>query len=385
MTYLTATRLVVNTVHRFVYPFLPAIARGLGISLADAGVLLSARSVAFVATPVVASTVGRGERRVRLIVFATALMAIGCLLTAATGMVAGAVVGFILLGLGKPSFDAAAQAYVADRTPYARRARMLSILELTWAGGMLIGAPVAGLLIDRLGWQSPFWVMFVLLGVATFAAPTLLESDGSHRRAASPRFRPTRQTMALLATAFCFSFAAENTFVVFGAWLEDEFMLSLAALGLASTVIAVAELIGEGSVLAFADRIGPRRMVAAALIVSAMGYATLGPVSDSIVWGLGVLAVSFIAFEISIVATVPLATEASPDARTRFLAWLMVAWGVSRAAGDVAGPLLYEWKGLVANTTVSALAVLVSLGLLLVLVEEPSQGMGTRDDLTSEL
>ena len=274
---------------------------------------------------------------------------------------------------------------MADRTPYARRARMLSILELTWAGGLLIGAPVAGLLIDRLGWQSPFWVMFVLLGVATFAAPTLLESDGSHRRAASPRFRPTRQTMALLATAFCFSFAAENTFVVFGAWLEDEFMLSLAALGLASTVIAVAELIGEGSVLAFADRVGPRRMVAAALVVSAMGYATLGPVSDNIVWGLGVLAVSFIAFEISIVATVPLATEASPNARTRFLAWLMVAWGVSRAAGDVAGPLLYEWKGLVANTTVSALAVLVSLGLLLVLVEEPSQEMGTRDDLNSEL
>ena len=51
IAYLTATRLALNTAWRFTYPFLPAISRGLGISLSQAGLLLSSRSVAGLATP----------------------------------------------------------------------------------------------------------------------------------------------------------------------------------------------------------------------------------------------------------------------------------------------------------------------------------------------
>ena len=46
LAYLVATRLVLNTAHRFAYPFLPAISRGLGISLSQGGLLMSARSLA---------------------------------------------------------------------------------------------------------------------------------------------------------------------------------------------------------------------------------------------------------------------------------------------------------------------------------------------------
>ena len=53
IAFLALTRLAVNTAHRFVFPFLPAITRGLGISLEQGGVLMSARSLAFVATPAV--------------------------------------------------------------------------------------------------------------------------------------------------------------------------------------------------------------------------------------------------------------------------------------------------------------------------------------------
>ena len=104
------------------------------------------------------------------------MMSVGALVTAATGVYAGAFVGFILLGLGKPAFDAAAQAYVADRTPYERRARYMSILELTWAGGLLVGAPLAGWLIGQYGWQAPFWFVGVL-----FAIGPLLTGSGRGR------------------------------------------------------------------------------------------------------------------------------------------------------------------------------------------------------------
>ena len=364
-----ATRLVINTGYRFVFPFLPAISRGLGVSLEQAGLLVSARSLTGVATPLVVSVVGRGERRLRLVVGGSLLFAAGMAVTAAAGLYAGAIAGFILMGLGKPAFDAAAQAYIADRTPYERRARYLSIIEFTWAGGLLVGAPAVGVLIDRFGWESPFWVTAVLVGMGAVLAPMLLDPDARGRVARPGRLRITRSGVGVLAMTLLFSLAAETTIIVYGAWLEDEFALSLAALGIASTVIALGELAGEGVVMAFADRMGKRRMVAWGLAVSAVGYVALGALGGGLVPGLIALSLAFIAFEITIVATIPLATEVVPAARSRYLALLTVAISLGRAAGDAIGPALFEWRGLVANTTVSAVAGALSLIALLALTD----------------
>ena len=368
IAFLTLTRLIVNTAHRFVFPFLPAISRGLGIPLEQGGLLISARSIAFMATPAVVASAGRGERRVRLAVWSLGLMSVGAFVTAATGVFAGALVGFILLGLGKPSFDAAAQAYIADRTPYERRARYMSILELTWAGGLLIGAPAAGWLIGAVGWRAPFWVAGILFALTMVATPALLADDAPHEHRTRQPLTLNTVRWGLLIVAALFSFSAETTFIVFGAWLEDDFGLSLAALGVASVMIALAELVGEGSVLAFADRIGKVRMVMWGLGASAIGYAALGPASNSLPVGLIVLAATFIPFEITIVATIPLASELAPHARTRYLALLMVALGVGRGIGDIIGPRLYLWKGIPANGLVSAAGALVSLAVMAAVV-----------------
>ncbi len=365
IAFLTVTRLVVNTAHRFVFPFLPAVSRGLGISLAQGGLLMSARSVAFVATPAIVATAGRGERRVRLGVWALGMMSVGALITAATGVYAGAFVGFILLGLGKPSFDAAAQSYVADRTPYERRARYMSILELTWAGGLLVGAPLAGWLIDGFGWEAPFWLVGVLFAITMLAAPALLEADIPQEPSERSRLSLDHTRWALLITAALFSFAAETTFIVFGAWLEGGFGLSLAALGLASTLIALAEMTGEGAVLAFADRVGKLRMVGWGLGASAIGYAALAPASSSLPLGLAALAATFVAFDITIVSTIPLASELAPGARSRYLALLMVALGIGRSIGDLVGPALFTWQGIPANALVSAVGAIAALAVIL--------------------
>jgi predicted MFS family arabinose efflux permease len=366
IAFLTVTRLIVNTSHRFVFPFLPAITRGLGISLEQGGVLMSARSLAFVATPAVVATAGRGERRLRLAVFSLGMMSIGALVTAATGVYAGALVGFVLLGLGKPSYDAAAQAYIADRTPYDRRARFMSILELTWAGGLLVGAPLAGWLIDSFGWEAPFWVVGVLFTLTMVAAPGFMDGDTIEHADDRMPLAFDRRKVTLLLAAALFSFAAETTFIVFGAWLEDDFGLSLAALGLASTAIALAEMSGEGAVLLFADRIGKIRMVGWGLGVSAIGYAALAGLSGSLALGLVALAGTFVAFEITIVSAIPLASEIAPRARSRYLALFMVALGIGRAVGDVIGPRLYTSDGIPAAALTSAGSAIVALVLVVV-------------------
>jgi predicted MFS family arabinose efflux permease len=374
LAYLIAARLVLNTAHRFAYPFLPAISRGLGITLEQGGLLMSARAVAGLATPLVVATAGRGEQRRRIVGLGLALFALGAAVTAASGVYAGALTGFALFGLGKPLFDISGQAFIADRVPYGRRGRYIALFETTWALALLGGAPAAGWLISHLGWRAPFWAVAALALVALAALPWAM--DGDVPQAAGTRvarLRLTRSAALIVAAVFALMFAAEVSFVVFGAWLEDRFGLSLVALGGAATAIAVAELAGEGASFALTDRLGPRRSVSLGLVVCIAAFAALGPASRSLGGGLAVMVVAFFGFEFAIVSALPLATEVAPEGRARFLALLVVALSASRALAGVAGPALFSWGGFAANSTVSAVAGGLAMVMLLG-VHEQAEG-----------
>lgn len=70
---------------------------------------------------------------------------------------------FLALGLGltmlaKAIYDPAVYGYLGDAVPYARRGRAVGFLEISWAGGMFIGAPFVGFVIAQQGWQAPWWL-----------------------------------------------------------------------------------------------------------------------------------------------------------------------------------------------------------------------------------
>lgn len=370
LAYLTAVRLVANSGYRFLYPFLPVVARGLDVSLARAGLLVSATGVGGLATPLVAAASGRGgERHRRLAAIGLALFAAGTAVAGLGGSYLVVLVGFGLLGLAKPVYDVAAQAYLSERTAYDRRARVLAVLELTWAGGLLVGAPVAGWLIARAGWQAPLLAFAALGVVALGALPRFLEPDRLHPTGAPARLRLRREGVALLAVMGAFTFGAEVTFVVFGAWLEEDFGLSVIALGGVATLIGVAELVGSVAVIAFVDRVGKRRSVAGGLVAAAAGFAVL-PLVDGLAPGLGALAFAILGFEFTIVSAIPLASEVHPDARSRYLSLMVVAVTLPRAAAAAIGPVLFRDGGIGATAVVSAAANVAALVLLVALVRE---------------
>ena len=379
LTFLALARLAINTAQRFVYPFLPAISRGLGVSLDTTGLLVSARWGAGLATPALVAAVGRGERRRRLIAFALALFSVGAVVTAATGVFVGALVGFVLMGFAKPVYDISAQAYLADRVPYESRARYLAVLEFTWAGSLLVGAPAAGWLITRAGWQTPFWAIAVLSAVALLLHRRALEPDVVVVATASRRLTWDRSAAMFLVVVALFSAASELMFVVFGAWLEEEFSLSLVALGGTAVLIAVVELSAEGSTVAFTDRIGKRRAVAIGLAISAVGFGLVAVFSDSYGLGMAALLVGIGGFEFTIVSSIPLATEMRPTGRTKYLSWMVVSMGISRAVGAAAGSPLFGWGGIAANALVATGANIVAIGIVLAWVRDvQSDGDHTR-------
>jgi len=359
---LTGLRLVVNTGARFVEFFLPAIARGLGVPLEQAGDLISIRWAAGLPTPVLVAALSRGRARRTLILLGVGLFAAGAIITAATSVYVGAVVGFILMGLAKPMFDVSAQAYLADRVPYEKRGRYVGIFELTWAGGLLVGAPLTGWMIRTSGWRSPFWLLGGLALVGSVLIARLLAFDEGDTHGAKGRLRLDRPSTAFLITSGLYSTASQLMFIVLGAWLEDSFGLSLVEAGGIAMFFGLAELTGEAAMAGFADHFGKRRSLYTGILIAAVGFGLFAVANGSLVGGVAAAMVAFAGFELAIVSGIPYASEIHPHARARFLSWMVVGWAAGRTIGSAMGPRLYVNDGItVAALVAAALCVVAAI------------------------
>ncbi len=363
-------KLWLNTGARFVYPFLPAIARGLGVPLEAAGLLLSVRWLSGLATPVVVKVVSPAEQRRRLALLGIGLGAAGAAITT-SGLFALALVGFVLLGIGKPTADVAFQAYLADEIPYHERGRAIAFTELAWGSSLLFGAPLAGWLLATWGWQTPFGVIATALLVLMVPVHGLVGANRAGSAAPPPAtpLRLDRSMVAFLLAAGLFALSAEFAFVVFGAWLENAFDATLVGLGTTAVFVALGELVGEGVSFGFADRLGKRTVIVAGLLVSIVGYAVV-PLAGTFLVAILAFTIALGGFEVAIVSSIPLATELAPGARTRFLALMIVALGVLRAVGTAAGVPVFTRFGITANMWVAIVANMIAIVLIVRFVEE---------------
>lgn len=362
-------RTAINGGIRVVYPFLPEIARGLGISLGVLGLLVAARSVLGFAAPLLARLAERHGRR-SLMLAGLGLMAAGCLVVVGVPVLGGVAAGFVLVGLGKPAFDVPMQAWFGDRVPYRRRGRVLGLTELTWAGALLVTVPVSGLLITATGWQAPFVLVAALCGAGGLAVWRLMAPDRPTERQRR-RLQLDRSQVGAVVMVLLFASAAELLFVVYGAWLERDFGLSVAAIGVFTLVVVAGELTGEGAVTLGADRLGLRRSVLAGLVVSALAYLALGLVGSSLVAAIAVVLVWFVGYEVTIVATVPLMTELSTVARDRLISLMAVAISAGRVVGALAGPWIFGHGGIALAGVVAAACALAAAAVLLAAVRDP--------------
>jgi predicted MFS family arabinose efflux permease len=134
----------------------------------------------------------------------------------------------------------------------------------------------------------------------------------------------------MLLVTLCQILAIENVYIVYGAWLEDRFALSAISIGLASIIIAVAEFSAEGASAGWVDRIGKRRAVMGALVLSLAAYLLLPVVSGSLAGALVGLFFVWLAFDFGIVSTLPLISELAPQARGTLMALNVAAMATAR-------------------------------------------------------
>ena len=366
----TFARFFINTTRRFAYPFAPVLCRGLGVSLTDVTAIIAATQIAGLLGAIIAPLGDRwGYRRMMLAGLASLTL----------GMATGGILPFygtvllamFLTGLSYGIFAPAFQAYVGQRISFNRRGLAIGIIEMSWAGSSLIGIPLIGLIINGMGWRAPFFVLsgLGLLGIVALGILIPRDRNISHD---TPRalnlpalFRQLLEKRAALgAIGFSFLIAAanDNLFVIYGAWLEKTFGFGVVALGIATTVIGVAELSGELLTAAIADRLGLLRMTITGAILAVAGYVLLPFVGQKLPFALTALFFVFFFFEFTIVTAISLYTEVLPNSRATMMSGHAAAGSLGRVVGALIGGPVWLMGGVHAVGLVSA--AITGLGIL---------------------
>ena len=373
MAVLIACRLLLNTGRRFIYPFAPAFSRALGVPLTAITSMIAlnwATALLGVASGPLADRWGYRRMMIAGLLFLTT----GLLAGGSIALYIAVLIGLALAGLGKSVFDPAVQAYVSERVPFQRRGLAIGFLEVAWAASALVGIPLVGFLIDRGGWRAPFFVLSALGALGLLALAILVPADNktSHSHASSRSWLPVWKTIIKNRTimgAFGFSFfvqmANDNLFVVYGAWMEQAFQLSIVGIGLGTTVIGLAELTGEFVTAGLSDRIGLKRSLLIGVILCTLAYLIMPFLADSLSIALAGLFVLFFAFEFSVVTGLSLATEMSPDARATMMSGYFAAAGMGRVAGALIGGPVWIVGGMPATALVSAGVNILALASLI--------------------
>jgi DHA1 family inner membrane transport protein len=366
----TFFRLLFNTARRFAYPFAPVLSRGLGVSLSAITSLIAINQV----TALLGALIGPLSDRLgyrKMMIAGMAMLAAGMLAAALFPIYAVVLVALFLAGLGKSIFDPAVQAWVGNRVPYRKRALVMGIMETSWSASTLIGIPLVAILMDKFGWRSPFLVMGGLGCIGTialfFIIPKEPEAAGpavSHTNflGAYSRLIANKPALGALGYVFFVSAANDNLFVVYGAWLEKNFGLGIVALGLGTSLIGVAELLGEGLTASVSDRFGLQRAMVAGLTLSVLSYFALPFLGTSLTAALAGLAVLFFIFEFTMVTSITLCTEILPGFRATMMSGFFATAGIGRVLGALTGGVVWQSGGILATGCLSG--ILAFLGLL---------------------
>ena len=363
-------RVILNTMHRMIYPFITIFARGLGVELGTLSQIVATRNFVGMFGPAFAPIADKRGRKFAMLL-GISFFTVGMLMVALYPSLLTFGLALLLALLGKYLFDPAMQAYFGDRIPYERRGTALAITEAAWGLSFIAGIPLMGYLIATYGWNAPF-PLLTGLGVLMFAvivwmiprAPLSQPVTDSRKN-----FRAVLTNIPALAgisIAVWASAGNELVNLIFGVWLEDSFGLKIAALAGASAVIGLSEISGEGLVALTTDRLGKPRALMLGLSGNALAALLLPIVGRTEIGALVGLFLFYITFEYVMVSHIPMMTELVPEARATLLSFNLTGHSLGRMIGALLAAFIYQRFGFL---PVAALTVLFNIFALLALAE----------------
>jgi len=361
---LTASKSISNLALRWVTAFLPTLERAFSTTTGTLTGILGLAELGGLSTTLVGRTLDRGRHRLifvgsLLLVTASSVIALG-------GSIATFSIAMVFLLVGVSNLTVAGIAYIGERVSYSSRGRAIGTFETSWALSLLLGAPILAFLIDRYGWRAAYVALAVLNGlaaVAIFRSMPAPQIAGTTAKTSLFGGLPRSAWPPLIASA-AVAGAGMSIFVVMGAWLSDDYGLSVAGLGAIATGIGAAELASSSAVAVVADRIGIRRSVGIGGLLLGLGLVVIALSNDSMIIALIGLIVLVIGFEYGFVSSLSLMSEAAPQARGTAIAVGNAIATITRASLIVISGQCYERFGILGSATVSAAALCAAAAAL---------------------
>ena len=371
LTAFATARMTSNACYRFVGPFIATIARGLDVTLADIGVAIAVSELFGLASPVIGHVVDRlGARRAVAVGLGSGIL--GTCLAAASQGVAMLAVALVLLGQGNTTFYLGIGSWIAQHVPYERRGRVIGLIEVSWAFGLLIGVSTMGLVTAATNWRVGYLSGAAAMTVMAIVVVGRLEAPMPEHRSAVAAHGAARlisRGWLVLLSGFALTAASHSLIVTFGSWLEDEFGLTPAGLSAVTFILGAGELIATLCVARYTDVWGKRRAVAVGAALMIPASAGLALSHHRLILGVALLAVAVLGFEFSVVSAISLGATLVPGSPARGLGMLVGVDTIGRALMSVPATRLYTSHGIGWPATMAA--VLATIGVATILISAP--------------
>lgn len=361
------TRLTIDMGTRLMYPFIPQIAAGLGLSVAALGQLLALKNITGIASPLFGLLAERYGRRL--------IMTIGllCQAVGVSGLlfIQGwwAAIPMLIFGLALTMFLPSQQGYISDNAAPHKRGRALSAVEFSWALTSILTLPLIGWLIDVYSWRAPFLV----LGLLSFSNTIIIWFNlpkTEHRSSNDLSWAVVRtvsgkpQVLAAMGVAFCLFIAVNAYFSVLGLWFQTDFAFTAKMVGYLGILIGLAEMAGTGMSSLFIDRLGKKRGCAIGLLLTAAMFMLLPLTQTSLPAAMIILTLLALCLEFSVVSLLGVYADQAPEAPSAAFSLVVVGISISTALSVPLSITLWEQFGLWAVSLMSALALLICVTLL---------------------
>jgi MFS transporter, DHA1 family, chloramphenicol resistance protein len=350
---------------------LPPIASDLGVSIPQAGLLISGFALGMLAgAPVMAVLTLRVPRKVTLVGAATAFAA-AHVLSATAGSFGVLMLSRVVAAVACATFWAVAAVTVVAVVPLAMTARGMAVLLGGLSLANIAGVPLGTWVGEHLGWRGAFLAIGALTVVATCATLWKVPetADRSSTRGMGAVFRSEvaglrgRPLWVALATTAAFQAAVFGTFSYLAPLLTDVSGLPSGAVPLVLLGFGVGSYLGLNTGARFADR-NLLGNIAVSLVSTAAALALLVLVAGGVAVVVAVFLFGATAFSMAsaLNARVFLFAGAAP---TLASAVNVSAFNLGNTAGPWFGGEAIDATGsYLAPAAVSAALLVVALGLV---------------------
>ncbi|MFH1531242.1 MAG: MFS transporter [Pseudomonadota bacterium] len=263
---------------------LPSIGRSMDVSMDAAGWVVQAFLAIAAITLIPAGRLGDRWGHLRVYRIGLVVLVLASVLCAAAPVFWVLLVGRGLQGLGAGMLMSCGPALLTTSVPPAQRGRVLGVVSTATYTGLTLGPPLAGFLVEALGWQGVFGAG-VVLGVVVLVPTLRLRRE---ERRGPPRVDLTTELRMFRSPVFSGTMAAavllySAIFIVtmlFPFYLEEGLLLRpdrVGAILMAQPLVMAMTASPAGW---FSDRIGTRGLAAGGMLTCALALGSMGLLFD---------------------------------------------------------------------------------------------------------